>query len=115
MIDVFSEKIIKLRKLKGWSQPDLGKIIGTSGQIVGRYERGKMIPSIQVARKIAKAFDVTLDFLFTSHSKPKSLEDKDMIRRLEALDKISDSDKKHLMHVVDAFIRDCQARKAYQL
>ena len=36
-----------------------------------------------------------------------------MLSRLEALDKIKQTDKERLMFVVDAFIRDCQARRTY--
>ncbi|NOZ95401.1 MAG: helix-turn-helix transcriptional regulator, partial [Acidobacteria bacterium] len=49
----FGAKILELRKKQGWSQPQLGKMIGTSGAIIGRYERGEITPSIEVARKLA--------------------------------------------------------------
>jgi len=74
-----------------------------------------MTPSIEVARKIAKAFDVSLDFLFTPSLEPKFLEDKELIARFTALDEISAKDKEHLMYIFDAFIRDCKARQAYRL
>jgi transcriptional regulator with XRE-family HTH domain len=38
----FGEYIISLRKKKGISQADLGKAIGTSGDIIGRYERDEV-------------------------------------------------------------------------
>jgi ribosome-binding protein aMBF1 (putative translation factor) len=40
------EHIMLLRKQKGFSQAALGKEIGTSGDIIGRYERNIMTPSI---------------------------------------------------------------------
>ena len=48
---VFAKRLHDLRRLKGWSQPEVGKLIGTSGAIIGRYERGEMTPSIEVAKK----------------------------------------------------------------
>ena len=42
--------------------------IGTSGPIVGRYERGDMMPSIEIASKIAEALEVSLDFLVGNSS-----------------------------------------------
>ena len=52
----------------GWSQPEVGKLIGTSGAIIGRYERGKMTLSVEVAKKLAEAFRVTL-YSAVSHHK----------------------------------------------
>jgi transcriptional regulator with XRE-family HTH domain len=40
------DKLIRLRKEKGWSQNDLAKMLGTSGAIIGRYERSEMVPSV---------------------------------------------------------------------
>ncbi|MBP6794425.1 MAG: helix-turn-helix transcriptional regulator, partial [Saprospiraceae bacterium] len=34
------------------------KLIGTSGDIIGKYERGENMPSIEVAVKIAEALGV---------------------------------------------------------
>lgn len=52
-----------LHKAKKLSQGELGKKVGTSGDIIGRYERGEVTPSIDVAAKIADALEVSLDFL----------------------------------------------------
>jgi transcriptional regulator with XRE-family HTH domain len=57
------EHIMLLRKQKSLSQAELSKKIGTSGDIIGRYERGVMTPSIEVIIRIADAFDVSMDFL----------------------------------------------------
>ncbi len=56
-------KILRLRKDKKWSQKELALMIGTSGPVLGRYERDEITPSVEVANKRAKAFGVTLDFL----------------------------------------------------
>lgn len=45
------------------SRDELGAKIGTSGAIVGLYERNDMKPSIEIAAKIAEALDVSLDHL----------------------------------------------------
>ena len=53
------QNITALRKKSKLSQNDLGKAVGTSGDIIGRYERDEVKPSIEVAIKIADAL-VTL-------------------------------------------------------
>mgnify|MGYP001580270174 CR=1 FL=1 len=69
----FGQRILTLRKQRGWSQPELGKQVGTSGAIIGRYERGDITPSIEVAKKLADAFGVTLDYLVDDKELPNIL------------------------------------------
>lgn len=58
------DKIVAdLRKERSWSQADLANKTGISLVMVGKYERGDAIPSIEVAKKIADAFEVSLDYL----------------------------------------------------
>ena len=45
------------------TQSDLGKVVGTSGDIIGKYERDEIKPSIDTAAKIANALNVTIDYL----------------------------------------------------
>lgn len=56
-------KISTLRKEKRWWQGDLAQKIDASREIIGKYERNKNLPSIEMVAKMAKAFGVTADFL----------------------------------------------------
>ena len=62
------EHITTLRKRKKLSQAELGKKIGTSGDIIGKYERDEVKPSIEVVVKIADTLDVSIDYLVGSTS-----------------------------------------------
>ena len=44
------DKIFSLKKGKGWSYRQMARKIGTGGRITGRYERGEMVPSVEVAK-----------------------------------------------------------------
>lgn len=112
-VSTFGAKILRLRKDRGWSQPKVGKMIDTSGAIVGRYERGEITPSIEVARKLADAFGVTVDSLVSDRELPEILKDKEMIERWKALAEVSDPDRERILYVVDGLIRDAKARQAY--
>jgi transcriptional regulator with XRE-family HTH domain len=57
------DKISSLRKQKGLNRNELGKIVGTSGAVIGRYERDEITPSVEIAKKMADALDVSLDYL----------------------------------------------------
>jgi transcriptional regulator with XRE-family HTH domain len=102
--------ILVLRKKIGLSQNDLGKLVGTSGDIIGRYERNEVKPSIEVAIKIADALQVSVDYLVGK----TSLEiDKKTLQRIEEINSLSSSAKEQVYMVVDALIRDFKTKKAY--
>jgi transcriptional regulator with XRE-family HTH domain len=107
------DKIQALRKEHGWSQQQLAKKVGTSGPIVGRYERGEMTPSVEVAKKLADTFDVTLDFLVDDTGKTTEIKDKAMLKRIIEIQALDTEDQKTIVHVLDSLLRDAKAKKAY--
>ncbi len=107
------DKILALRKDRGWSQQQLAKKIGTSGPIIGRYERGEMVPSVEVAKKLGDTFAVTLDFLVDDTGQAAEIKDKNMLKRLMELEALDTEDKKTIVHVLDSLLRDAKAKKAY--
>jgi transcriptional regulator with XRE-family HTH domain len=109
------DKILSIRKDKGWSQQQLAKEIGTSGPIIGRYERGEMIPSVEVAKKLAKAFNVTLDYLVDDTGDLADIKDRAILDRLLEIEKLEQEDKKTIVHVIDSLLRDAKARKTYSV
>ena len=59
----FNDKLLKARKKKGISQAELAKLLGTKAPVVGRYERGEVNPSIEVAKNLSNILGVSLDYL----------------------------------------------------
>jgi transcriptional regulator with XRE-family HTH domain len=104
------EHIMLLRKKKGLSQNDLGKAIGTSGDIIGRYERDAMSPTIQVIMRLADALDVSIDYLV---GKTKFQLDKDTMERLEDLAKLPEDKRAYVFALIDMCLRDFKTRRAY--
>jgi len=107
----FGKRIFDLRKGRQWSQPRLGKVIGTSGAIIGRYERDEMTPSIEVVRKLSDAFEVTLNYLVSESD--TCLKDKAMLNRLQKLGTLPSDDRDRIIDVVDLLIRDSKARQTH--
>lgn|SRR5690554_658426 len=105
------DKITQLRKSKNWSQTDLAKAIEASREAIGKYERNEVVPSVEVAKKIADIFDVTLDYLVNDKTKPSF--DKQTVQRLMDIDTLKDADKGHLFALIDAYLRDAKTRLAY--
>jgi len=104
------QNITALRKKLKLSQSDLGKAVGTSGDIIGRYERDEVKPSIEVAIKIADALQVSLDYLVGK----TSLEvDSNTLKRIEEIGNLPKSAKDQIYLVIDALVRDFKAKQAY--
>ena len=99
-----------LRKKKGLSQAELGKKIGTSGDVIGRYERKDITPSIEAVAKIADALEVSVDYLI---GKTKMEVDADAMRRLEDISALSEENKKFVLNMIDMALRDFKTKKAY--
>ena len=105
------DKIIALRKQKNISQTDLPKAVGVSREIIGRYERGDALPSIEVAAKIADVLEVSLDYL-AGNSK-KAAVDKKTMKLIHDIEDLEPSIKDKLIFLANAVIRDAKTGKAY--
>lgn len=57
------DKIIKLRKINGWSQEELAEKLDVSRQAISRWENGTALPDAQNVLQISKLFHVTTDYL----------------------------------------------------
>ena len=106
------QRITSLRKKKKLSQGELGKLVETSGDIIGRYERDEVKPSIEVVIRMADALEVSLDFLV---GKTELELDTSTINRIQEVAKLPEQEKQQVFMVLDALLRDFKARKAYSL
>lgn len=57
-------RIEEIRKEKGIKQEDFAKLMGVSRQTISSLETGKYNPSIFLAYKIAKFFEMTIEEVF---------------------------------------------------
>lgn len=105
------ERITQLRKAKNWSQNELAKEIGSSRVIVGKYERGDNSPSVEVIVKLAKAFDVSVDYLLGEGM--NATYDKEMVSRLDEVESLPQDEKQRILHYMDLVIRDYKTKKTY--
>ena len=106
------QQITALRKKKSFSQAELGKRVETSGDIIGRYERDEVKPSIDVVIRMADALEVSLDYLV---GKTDLEMDRSTLNRIREVAGLPEEDKKQVFLVMDALIRDFKAKKAYAI
>jgi len=106
----YGKKMPDLRKERKMTQEKLAKLLNTSISVVGRYERDEMTPSIEVAKKISKFLDTTVGYLLGETEKADLFKDPIMLKRLNDLDKMESEDKKHILHVLDGFIKSVKIK-----
>ena len=57
-------RIEEIRKDKGIRQEDFARALGVSRQTISSLETGRYNPSIQLAYRIARYFDLTIEDVF---------------------------------------------------
>jgi transcriptional regulator with XRE-family HTH domain len=90
-------------------QPDLVPA-GTSGDIIGRYERDEVKPSIEVASKIADELCISLDFLM---GKTEVELDKSIINRVVEIQSLPEEDKIHILYAIDGLLQNVRTKLAF--
>jgi transcriptional regulator with XRE-family HTH domain len=109
----FGEKLKQARKKLGWSQDDLGQKVGIHGRHVGKYENGHAMPNADTIIRIAKTLNVSIDYLLLDNFKEDAipsaiLQDRDLMRKFEAVEKMDENDKHVITSLIDAYIKKQQ-------
>lgn len=63
---MLGEKIKELREKENYSQKELGSKLGISPSTIGMYEQNRRSPGKDMLLKIAKTFNVSVDYLLSS-------------------------------------------------
>lgn len=62
---VMKNRLEELRKMRGVKQEDLAAALEVSRQTIGSLENGRYNPSILLAFRIARYFDMSIEEIFT--------------------------------------------------
>lgn len=101
------QKIKRLRRDKDLGQAQLAKKVGTTVVSISNYETDKTVPSSDMLFKLAKVFNVTVDYLVSGQSEAAmQIKNKELQKRVEQLDRISPERIKSLLDVMDVYIRE---------
>jgi len=110
MPDSCANRLIETRKRLGLSQEDLAARIGTKGPAIGRYQRSKAQPTLEVATRLADALGVSLDY---PTGRTNTEPDPTTRAPLDALAELPDDDRSFVLRALDSLVRDTRVRKAY--
>ncbi|GAA0875715.1 hypothetical protein GCM10009118_21240 [Wandonia haliotis] len=106
----FGQKMAFCRKEKKLSQAELGKLSGINGDIIGKYERDEIKPSIDIASKLADALDVSLDYLT---GKTEIELDNSIIQRVVEIQNLPIEDKAHILYTLDGLLQNVRTKLAF--
>lgn len=98
------DKLKQLRKEKGWSRDEFAYHAQIDGRQVSRYENGRVMPSVDVIVKIAKAYDLSIDYLLLDDvpRRPARPPSGKLAERVLSLAPLSEDDEKSLLNWLDA-------------
>lgn len=89
---ILADKILELRKKKGWSQEQLGEQLDISRQSVSKWESGASIPDLDKIVKMSQIFSVSTDYLLKDEIESleeESQQDADLEREMENANAVS--------------------------
>ena len=108
-----SERIATLRKRASLSQAALAAAASISREAIGKYERGESSPSVDIAGRIAAALGVSLDYLVAGATSDLDDLDDGIVARARELAALPDDERRPVLAVLDAYLRDVRIRRAY--
>lgn len=103
----FGERLLNARKETGKSQQDLAKLVKVHFTNIGKYEREEAMPSADVLNRIAKALDVSPDFLLNGNMDDKAkntIKDNELLLQFKKVEQLPNDKKKLVKEFLDAFI-----------
>ena len=108
MSNIFSERIKELRKTNSVTQGELAEEMGITATGVSYWESGKAIPNSETLQRLAKYFNVSIDYL-TGNDYSRNSEDDILFRKIG---KVDEGKKALLMDIlnktVESFIADAK-------
>ncbi|MCK0115182.1 helix-turn-helix domain-containing protein [Gelidibacter sp. F63206] len=113
----FGDNLKKIRADKDISQGELAKMIDVHATHISRYERNLTSPTIDVAKKVADALEVSTDALIYGSNEQivsNKLNDAELLQLFNKVQQLSDEDISSVKAMLKAFVfqKDLQKQLA---
>ena len=108
----FASRLRALRTERGWTQEELGKLIGTEGSVIRSYEIKLHHPPLMTLQKLAAIFGVSTDFLINGPGKPADgFQDRELLDLFLKADALHYTRKAVLKQVIEGLLAAEQLQK----
>ena len=104
---MFAQKLKLLREEKGLSQQDLAGRAGINKMLISKYETERSTPSMENLGKIARALDVTVDYMIFDNVPSNGrveFKDIELLEKFKEAENLTEEDRKTIKTIVDAII-----------
>jgi len=105
--ETFGQRLARFRKAKGFTQTELGDLLGVSQRVMTYYERETGRPPAHLLAKMAEALGASADELLgreTTKAPTAIVRNRHLLRRLKELDRLPKRDQQALLRTIDAFL-----------
>lgn len=111
---LFSKRLRILRKSKQLTQAQLGSLLNLENSTISSYERNKIMPSSDVLLKIAKYFNVSVDYLIGNTDEMHGQKEKSIDEIMQGVEvlfynsgrDLNDDKKRMLSRIIKAALDD---------
>lgn len=83
IMEIFSERLVKARKKRQLTQKTAAALIGIQASSLSAYEGGRKTPSVEIAMQIAKAYEVSLDWLVGNANAVENTTDSEVLFKIK--------------------------------
>ena len=110
----FGKRLKELRTAKNFSQEAFAQLIGVHVTHLSRYERGKSVPSLEVAEKMANTLGISLDEMVYGQQNEKArshIVDNKLLNLFNKTQQLPEDQKKTVMDLMSAFLLKANLRQ----
>ncbi len=108
--ETFGQRLIRLRKRRGYTQIELAKKIGLTQGLVSDYELDKIRPYHEMISRFALALGVAADDLLglKTSKNQEDIPNKKILRRLKKIETLPPAQQKALLKSIDMFLKGAE-------
>ncbi|MEE8060162.1 MAG: helix-turn-helix transcriptional regulator [Pseudomonadales bacterium] len=108
----FGRRLVKLRKVAGYTQVELAKELEVTQRMISHYEGHSDLPPSSILVKLVKVLGVTSDELLGIRSLKRVRQpDTRLQRRVQQIEKMDTTKKRQILQIIDTFIEAEQLRQ----
>jgi transcriptional regulator with XRE-family HTH domain len=97
------ERLFMTRRTRGFSQEELGKMVGISKRMIAHYESKESDPTIETLKKLATALNVTVSYILAESTTKaiKSDINPSLRKHIKVLQELPPKEQKTILNIID--------------